>query len=238
MEPEKRNVTIDAVRTFALFLMVVFHFIYDLRAFGYHNWDIPDGQGWKQFRELIVSLFLFCVGVSLVYAHSAYIRWKSFLLRLGQITAGAIIVSVATYLIAPTTWIYFGILHFIAAGSLISLTMIRTPRIALLAALILLVATFFGYATPRWPYYELFPALPQHPSDFVPLIPWLALVWIGIAAGHNRWLASDPLRNLRYQRSVSMLGKHALIIYLLHQPILIGILLLVGQATDHSRFTI
>lgn len=231
MRKSSRNITVDLTRTLAIVLMVAFHFIYDLRTFGYHNWSIPDGAGWRQWREVIVILFLLCVGIGMVYAHAGTVNWKSFSRRLMQITAGAILVSIVTYLIYPENWIYFGILHFIALASILSIPLINAPRMAILAALALLLATYFGYAEERWPYYELFPNLPWFPNDFVPLIPWLSVVWIGIALGHSRWLATDPLANMPYQQALAKPGQHSLIIYLAHQPIIIGALLLISLAS-------
>ena len=219
-----RNFTVDIVRTIAILMMVVFHFIYDLRTFAYHDWDIPDGPGWKQWRESIVSLFLLCVGVSLVFSHSNSIRWKKFGLRFISILGAAILISIVTFYSYPENWIYFGILHFIAIASLLSLPLVNMPRLAVLAATGLLLATYFDLVNTRWPYYAFFPGLPWHPHDFVPLVPWLALVWIGIALGHSEWLRRDPLSGFPYRSQLVKPGQHSLAIYLLHQPVIIALM--------------
>jgi uncharacterized membrane protein len=233
MRQSSRNVTVDLTRTLAIVLMVAFHFIYDLRTFGYHDWNIPYGPGWRQWREVIVTLFLLCVGIGMVYAHADFMKWKSFSRRLIQISSAAVLVSVVSYVMYPENWIYFGILHFIAVGTVLSIPLINAPRIALLAAGALLLATYFGYAAVRWPYYELFPALPWRPNDFVPLIPWLSAVWIGIAVGHSRWLKKDPLANAPYQRELAKPGQHSLLIYLVHQPVIIGVLFLIKLISEN-----
>jgi uncharacterized membrane protein len=87
-----RNVSVDILRTLAIVLMVIFHFIYDLRSFGYVSWNIPDGPGWKEFRYVILSLFFVCVGVGLVFAHSGGIKWPDFWRRLAQVVVGAVLV--------------------------------------------------------------------------------------------------------------------------------------------------
>ena len=68
-------------------------------------------------------------------------------------------------------------------------------------------------------------------EDYVPLLPWLGLMWWGLASG--RWLLKH--RPVWLQRSVSrplrplaVLGRWSLSYYLLHQPVLMGFLLLVG----------
>ena len=65
----KRLLWVDAVRGLAIVLMVIFHFCYDLRYFGYVDWNNPNGPNWRPFRYVILTLFISTVGVSLVLAH-------------------------------------------------------------------------------------------------------------------------------------------------------------------------
>jgi uncharacterized membrane protein len=73
--------------------------------------------------------------------------------------------------------------------------------------------------------------------DFYPLLPWLGVALLGVFAGHTlypegkrRFSLPDgsdlgPVRGLRF------LGRHSLLIYLVHQPVLIGLLILLGYGT-------
>ena len=63
-------------------------------------------------------------------------------------------------------------------------------------------------------------------EDYVPLFPWTGVLLIGIAAGH--WLMRErfgPLAPLgRVPAALRWLGRHSLVVYLVHQPLLIGLL--------------
>ena len=64
-------------------------------------------------------------------------------------------------------------------------------------------------------------------EDYVPLLPWLGVVMIGIALGH--WLSLQQFRPLRplIPGSAALavwMGRHSLLVYMVHQPILIGLL--------------
>ena len=68
-------------------------------------------------------------------------------------------------------------------------------------------------------------------EDYVPVIPWLGVIWWGMAAGQwalqNRpqWM-TRPVG--RAGQPLAWLGRWSLSYYLLHQPVLIGVLMLVG----------
>lgn len=223
-----RNITVDLLRTFAIVLMVIFHGIYDLKVMGYVGWDIPNGSGWKEFRYLILSLFFLCVGVGLSYAHSRAIQWRAFWRRELFIVCGAVAVTLMSLVMFPNQWIYFGVLHFIALASLLTLPLIRHPKIAAVLGGVLLLGYNLAGWPDSWPLDVLanrFPALfPDTTADWVPLMPWLALVWLGVFMANTRWLQADPLAPWPWSTLCLWPGRHSLAIYLLHQPVLMGML--------------
>ena len=91
------NSYIDLMRATAIILMVAFHFVWDLNHFGYISTDIPNGFFWKELRAVIVSLFLFSVGVSLVYSYQAGISTNKLCWRLLKITSAAFLVTCMLY---------------------------------------------------------------------------------------------------------------------------------------------
>jgi uncharacterized membrane protein len=171
------------------------------------------------------------LGVSLAFAHQANIRYRKFIIRLTQISAGALLISIGSYLGINENWIFFGVLHFLAFASVVAVWFANKPRLSLAIGIGVFVLAGTGWLSPRWPFHLLFSNLPDYTNDFVAPIPWLGVVYIGIFLGHTRWLKSDPLkpwRQFSYSRWLVLPGQHGLIIYLLHQPILIGALYLIS----------
>ncbi len=74
----------------------------------------------------------------------------------------------------------------------------------------------------------LLPGLVSSPADYFPLLPWLFLFWAGFYL-HPSGRPQERLEPLR--RSVcpplGWLGRHSLVLYLLHQPVIFGVLTLV-----------
>ena len=66
-------------------------------------------------------------------------------------------------------------------------------------------------------------------TDYFPLIPWLFLFWAGFYLHHLAERTAQGLRPLR--RSVcpplGWLGRNSLMLYLLHQPVIYGVLTVV-----------
>ena len=222
----RRAMALDLVRGLAIVAMVVFHFARDLEMFG----ALPAGTtlagGWAVAARLIAGTFLFLVGVSLVLAHEHGIRWAAFRRRALIVGAAALAVSLATYAVMPERMVYFGILHAILVASLLGLPLVRLPSWAALVAAgsLLLLWVQVGRSLPIDPWFGWtgLAVMPRPALDLIPVVPWLAVVFFGIAFAKQvdvRRFAvpSNPVGNV-----LARMGRHSLAIYLLHQPLLIG----------------
>ena len=225
--------SVDILRGIAIALMIVYHFSYDLTYFGFAEFDFYNDPFWLHARTLILSLFLFVVGISLVLAAGRRLRLRTYLIRLGYIVAGAALISLSSYLMFGPRWIFFGVLHFIAVASILGLFFVRSPRLALLAGTGLIVLdSLFSHAFLDQPALQWLGLMTYKPptEDYVPLIPWFGVVLLGIFAGH-RLLRHPVARSLVHGQSgssparlLAFAGRHSLVIYMLHQPLLVGFL--------------
>ncbi|PCI63272.1 MAG: hypothetical protein COB35_01375 [Gammaproteobacteria bacterium] len=225
----KRNLSLDLIRTLAIVLMVIFHFIYDLKYFGWVTWNTPDGNGWKHFRFVILSLFFICIGASLVYSHFHKFQLKKYNVRLLKVLIGAILITLMSLVMFPHNWIYFGVLHFIVVASLIAIIFIPHPHIALITGVVLIIGEQFGLLSKHWPFYYFNDLLPSYTTDYVPLFPWLGVILLGISLAHSQWFnttffTKTKFTNTKLLKKLTFVGKHSLLIYLLHQPLLFAIL--------------
>jgi uncharacterized membrane protein len=213
---------VDELRGLAIVLMIIFHFCYDLRYFGYVDWSIPNGQGWWQFRYLILSLFIFTVGLSISLAHFKKINTRKFLIRLAQIALAAIAITLMSLVLFPQAWIYFGILHFIIIASILGLPLVKYPRAATFIGSLILFLYWAGLLNSEWPFLWLEQFLPEQTEDFVPVFPWLGVMALGVGLmgllKKQAW--QDKIQFPKYQfLPLGFMGRHGLLIYLVHQPI-------------------
>jgi uncharacterized membrane protein len=224
-----RLAIIDGLRGFAICLMVVYHFAFDLAWFRVLRADFNHDPFWLAFRALIVTLFLGLVGVSLVLAKRAHPGSRPFWRRIALIVFCAVLVSIASYLTFPQTFISFGILHCIAVASVLARPLVAFPRIAL-AAGIAVVAVGVTAKLPLFdtPWLNWVGMMTHKPAteDYVPLFPWLGVVLVGVALGGLVPRAQRPLEAASRSTPtwLAWAGRHSLIIYMVHQPILVGIL--------------
>ena len=217
--PKERSLFLDALRGFTVVLMIIFHFSFDLDYFEIVNIDIINDPFWYFFPRLIVFLFLFAVGIALSLAHRNGIKWKAFGKRLLLIAFWAIVISAVTYKFFPKSWIYFGTLHAIAVVSVMSLPFLKRPWLALFVGLGLFIPSILMDANLPW--IQL-----QHSSwDYISPFPWIGASLLGVFASHKGIHRLEIPTN-RVIASLNYLGKHSLFIYLIHQPILFGILIL------------
>lgn len=177
--PARRRIpALDVARTVALICMAIYHFTVDLALFGVVAPDRPFTGLFHWFAATIAGSFLFLSGVSLSLAHDPALRWRPWAKRLAQVAAGAALVSAATYADNPDNYVFFGILHMIAAASIIGLAFLRTPVWLTLAAAALAFAApqhlrSSAFDAPWLLWLGLSPQIPRS-IDFEPVFPWIA----------------------------------------------------------------
>lgn len=226
---------IDQARGVALIAMAIYHFTWDLGFFGYIAPETATTGGWRIFARVIAGSFLFLVGFSLVLGHAQGFRARPFFTRLAKIGLAAAAISIATWFAFPETFIFFGILHAIAAASLIGLLFVRLPVVltllaaaAAVAAPLYLRAPLFDHSALWW--VGLSVNVPRS-NDYVPLLPWLAPVLLGIALSRLFVSSRLPERLAGFGHKtkgwwktlLETAGRHSLAIYLIHQPVLIAL---------------
>jgi len=224
---------VDIVRGIAIIAMIFYHLFWDLSYFGLIGVNVSTEPSWIAFQHTIVATFLTLAGVSLVLAHGNGIRWRPFWRRFGILVAAALIVSVATYFMFPETFVYFGVLHAIALFSLLALPFLRLPIPAtfLVAALVIALPAFVHSPIffDRWLSWIGLWDVPPPANDLVPVFPWFGFVLFGV--GLARLVLGSSLHeslgrfsaNGKISRGLIFCGRWSLLIYLVHQPILFGI---------------
>src|SRR5690606_25258416 len=106
---------IDALRGAAIVWMTAYHLCFDLNWFGWIRQDFYGDPFWVAQRTAIVGLFLFCAGLGQAVASQHGVGWPRFWRRWGQVAACALLVTAGSMLMFPRSFIYFGVLHGIAA---------------------------------------------------------------------------------------------------------------------------
>lgn len=226
---------IDQLRGVALIAMAIYHFTWDLGFFGYIEPETATTGGWRIFARVIAGSFLFLVGFSLVLGQRKGFQARPFFTRLAKIGGAALLITIATWFAFRETFIFFGILHAIAAASVIGLLFLRLPiAVTLLAAAAAVAAPLYLrsplFDHPALWWVGLSVNIPRS-NDYVPLLPWIAPVLLGIALGKLFVASALPERlaglggrtNVRWKTLLEAAGRHSLAIYLIHQPVLIAL---------------
>ncbi|HZY18518.1 MAG TPA: heparan-alpha-glucosaminide N-acetyltransferase [Ramlibacter sp.] len=242
--PSTRFDRLDALRGVAIVWMTVFHFCFDLNHFGWLRQNFLADPFWTTQRTAIVSLFLFCAGLSQAVAHAQGQGWPRFWRRWAQIAGCALLVTAGSWFMFPRSYIFFGVLHGIAVMLLVvRLTAGWGRWLWLAGAVALLLPLAFQQLHAAWPALDSLNHAPLHwlglvsrkpvTEDYVPLFPWLGVVWWGMAAGQSllarrRAVMTGALA--AGANPLAWLGRWSLSWYMLHQPVLIGLLTLAQLA--------
>lgn len=227
---DKRIHWVDQWRGLAVILMIVYHFAYDLNYLNLYSVNLGD-LFWFLEANFVRLSFLFIVGISLYLSRKNYSVFSAFFkrhaMRAGILFLVAMTITLVTWFIDRSNTVYFGILHLITFGILLGALLVQKP---FFAAFLGLLGFYFGavfvevtleipYLLPFGIIYPGFTSL-----DYFPLFPWISFVLFGIGLAHFlNWIgALNPSSKWPQLKSLEWLGKHALLVYLVHQPILIG----------------
>lgn len=224
--------------------MVLYHFSYDLAYFGLFDLGFfRSGPGLDLGRAIGTS-FIFLAGLSLTLSYRRAVETRSpeqklfpkYLARGVRIFCYGLVITLLTWIFVPQEMIVFGVLHLISASIILAYPFLslKLPNVALGAGCIVLGLYLndldVGHSWLVWLGTE-----PNFPMlDYWPIFPWFGVVLLGVFAG-NALYGGQGKRAARpappSSRPLAFLGRHSLLIYLVHQPILLAALVLLGVGT-------
>lgn len=238
-----RLIVVDMARGLAVVFMVFFHFVWDLQYFGLVGVNVFSTP-WQIFARSIGSSFIFLLGFSLALRHQRVGLTTAYVLRRAGLLLGlGMLISLATYLFVRESYVRFGILHLLGASTLLVLPLVNLhAQWSGLAGVALIIAgSFLGRIAVPFPWLIWLGILQVGVEmvDYYPLLPWFGFALLGLSAGRAITLAGRILdRAARLSgslpgRALCWLGRRSLVIYLLHQPLLIGLLLAIQALRSH-----
>jgi len=233
---KRRIPLVDVLRGVALVAMAVYHSVWDLAFFDLADFGPTEKPFWIWFARATAGSFLMLVGAGLYLGHGDGVKWRPFLRRLAVIAAAALAISLASWFTDPDGVILFGILHCIAVSSVIGLLFLRVPAPIVIALALACLAAPSALTSPAfnglgWLWLGL-ASDPRASNDYNPLLPWFGMVLLGIAVARliprDKWPGWQPHDLVTH--ILALIGRHSLLFYLVHQPVLLGILYAVTKA--------
>ncbi len=242
-----RYFLIDGIRGLAIVNMVAFHFFYDVFIVYGKNPDwygMPATRIWQQmicWTFIVISGFVWQWGMQGNF-------WRGMRLNLY-----GLVISLVTLAVMPSETIWFGILNFIGCAILLMFPLEKAAKkippvwgMAASFALFILcrqiphgflgignlvqiqlpkvlysikVLTPFGFPYPDF-----------YSSDYFPILPWMFLFLCGfflnrIFMGHISWRRA-ACRKIKF---LSALGSKAIWIYLVHQPVIMVVCMMLFE---------
>lgn len=237
MTTHRRIDGLDTLRGATILSMIAYHTCWDLVYLYGVGWDWYTSFGAYVWQQSICWTFILLSGYCWSMGHHQ--------LRRGMMAFGGGVLVSAVTLMMPENLIFCGVLTLLGSAALLTIPLDpllrRVPaRAGLAGSFFLFLLTrevnsgFLGFegarlmALPQELYRDYFTALLGFPqagfssTDYFSLLPWIFLFWTGYYLYRLRPEA-EPCR-VRLP-VVTAMGRHSLLIYLLHQVVIYGVLL-------------
>ena len=227
---------IDFLRGLAVILMVCYHLLFDLGEFV----GIKKFLGWSTNLSTVawVAAQYFFAGLFVVLSGTSSTLSRNNLRRGLRLLAVSLLVSAATYIFDASSAVYFGILQCLAVSMLVYGAAFEKARAAvcaaagaaviglaaILPALKEALAIRTNWLMPFGLHSQSFSAF-----DYFPLIPWFGIFLVGAALGKTLYASKRSLLPWSLPTTfVNFAGRHSLLIYIIHQPVIMGVLYALG----------
>ena len=226
---QQRVRALDFVRGLTVISMVAFHACYDVVYLYGIPLDFFSNESIQTFWRASISWsFLFLAGWITIHSRSNAKRAALY-------GAAALAVYLATTVASVDTPISFGILYCMAASTVLFIVVQPMFRKSPWIFALLSFALFLGSRAVPETLYEFpglewlgFPSQGFSSGDYYPNIPYSFLYLTGAAAGMG-WKSSKDSDSTLYPawmytfgcKPIDWIGRHSLVIYLAHQPLLI-----------------
>ena len=224
---------IDSLRGIAIILMIISNFVTDIAYFRIYNIN-TSSDFWWLFARITASMFMLLVGISLTLSYSKENRnFMHYLKRGLKIFSWGLAITAVTWLFIGKDFVIFGVLHLIGISIILSYPLIKRTRVdLLLGASFIAAGIYLSNLTFKIPELIWLGFAPQNFTtvDYFPIFPWFGVVLIGLFLGnalyanYKRNFKIPDLGNLSLVKGLCFLGRNSLLIYLIHQPVLIGLL--------------
>lgn len=196
-------------------MMVLHHFIYDLRYF--FGLDVFAWQEGPIFlhvvRPIFLIVFLFVSGYATRYSRNALSR----AVKLTIVAGLATLITLVLNHFYHTGVIYWNMLHTLALGHWLHV-LLKNQLQRSLAMLLMLYLTHvtanFGVALP-----------PLDHMDYLPVLPWLPYFVLGVMVGQHTKDDPIPMPSSNFvPRAFALVGRYGIFVYALHQVVLLALL--------------
>lgn len=205
--PPKRALSIDVLRGLAILGMIVYHIAFVMNFYDIRTIDMT-APNWRILQRTVQFLFIGLVGISMKMSKKTcreQIRRGFFIFGCGML------VTLATLIAVPDYYVRFGVLHLIGTGIIALCFFKNKPRSLVVIAVASIILGQFVSIPPTGP-----------TVDYFSIFPWISVIAIGALMPVPRWkVETNPI-----SASLGFLGRKSLIIYLVHVPVIIGILMM------------